>query len=57
MKIEVKANDFCPDNCPFCEPEFVLLTNYLGTQNRGRVCSNQALCRQLYGLLSENKDE
>lgn len=21
MKLEIKANDFCPDNCPYCEPE------------------------------------
>lgn len=19
MKVEVKANDFCPDNCPYCD--------------------------------------
>lgn len=51
MKIDISANDFCPDNCPAFECEKVTLTDMLGNIVVVFNCSNKEHCRILHDLI------
>jgi len=45
MKLKVNANEFCPDNCPFCK---------VTTTQRGCIsyvyCENKDICKYAHSL-------
>jgi hypothetical protein len=55
MKIDVEANDFCPDNCKNCE----LFTNTTvlgnGEQIREYRCKNMSICKTLYENMNNTR--
>ncbi len=47
MQITVTANEFCPDNCPFCDIENKTMYNIDGNVAYTEyICRNAAICRQ-----------
>ena len=54
MKINVVANDFCPNDCKYYEQETIVLftvANEVGyTENR---CKNRKLCAYAHSLKNE----
>ena len=52
MTIEVHANDFCPDECPYCELEMITETVMGEGLKRTCYCKNTELCLH---AIRENK--
>ena len=45
MKIEVLANDFCPDNCPYFENQYTKCYELGGETTITRYCIHEHLCK------------
>lgn len=46
MKVDVQANDFCPDDCPFCDPNKKLFAAgyHNGEPYAFSYCENKDIC-------------
>ena len=44
MIIEIEANDFCPDNCPFFESRDTMLYEFGEGYKKLRHCNHSAIC-------------
>ena len=49
MKIEVLANDFCPDNCPYFESRYIRNYELGGEATIMRYCTHEHLCEFAVG--------
>lgn len=56
MKLEIQANDFCPDNCPYCEPyKASIMDEYNITPTVEWGCENECHCRYV-DMVRKGKD-
>lgn len=44
MKVTVNANDFCPDDCPYCDIDYIRLQSIEG-EIKKYYCANNESCR------------
>ena len=52
MKIEIQANDFCPDNCPHFEPQKTMVDKYNLVPWR---CKNTGWCKFIAGAIAKSE--
>ena len=59
MKLEVQANDFCPDDCPMVDIEKIVIANIDEARKRRTIfryiCKNAKLCENLHRCYEEKK--
>ena len=55
MKLEVQANDFCPDNCPYCDPIKIELNTYSKIPEVEYTCNAKFLCE--YANMQRKEEE
>lgn len=57
MKLEILANDFCPDDCPYCKPYKTLLyeDSFMSTCEWG--CENMKRCKFIAEAIKGDEKE
>lgn len=55
MKIDVEANDFCPDNCKNCEIISHTAVSTYGKRITERYCKYKNICNTLYENLNKSE--
>lgn len=51
MKLEIQANDFCPDNCRHCEPALIQRNNLTYEW----LCKNTGWCKFIAGAIAKSE--